>query len=161
MKWDVRKPCSDQRWQDKLQLSIWRFFEQSAFVNIHLQCYQPYIIWSRRSVLIFKLSVLIFKCPGLDSCSHFFKVDEQLDEHWAKIVWSENISTPIYVECDKMYRSKVCDQEFWYIMSGLDIQPEKSEYDSPVRKKVSCRWRNTTSHIPFFGVIDTNLWLSG
>ena len=35
---------------------------------------------------------------------------------------SENISTPIYVECDKMYRSKVCVQEFSYFVSGLDIQ---------------------------------------
>ena len=63
---------------------------------------------------------------------------------------SENISTPIYVECDKMYQSKVCVQEFSYFVSGLDIQLEKSEYDSPVRKKISCRWRNTTSHIPVF-----------
>ena len=30
---------------------------------------------------------------------------------------SENISTPTYVECDKRYRSKVCAQEFWYIVS--------------------------------------------
>ena len=48
---------------------------------------------------------------------------------------SENISTPIYVECDKMYRSKVCVREFSYFVSGLDIQLEKSEYNSPVRKK--------------------------
>ena len=78
------------------------------------------------------------------------------------IVQSENISTPIYVECDKMYQSKVCVQEFWYFVSGLDIQLEKSEYDSPVRQKISCRWRNMTSHIPFFfQAIDMNLWLSG
>ena len=72
-----------------------------------------------------------------------------VDEHWAKLVWSENISTPIYVECN-MYLSKVCVQEFSNFVSGLDIQLEKSEYDSPVRKKISCRWRNMTSHIPFF-----------
>ena len=47
-----------------------------------------------------------------------------------KIVRSENISTPIYVECDKMYRSKVCVQEFSYFVSGLDIQLEISKYDS-------------------------------
>ena len=46
--------------------------------------------------------------------------------------------------------AKVCIQEFSYFVSGLDIQLEKSEYDSPVRKKISCRWRNTTSHIPVF-----------
>ena len=28
--------------------------------------------------------------------SHFFEVDELLDERWAKIVQSENILTPIY-----------------------------------------------------------------
>ena len=65
---------------------------------------------------------------------------------------SENISTqaPIYVECDKMYLSKVCVQEFSYFVSGLDIQLEKSEYDSPVRKKIGCRWQDTTSHTVFF-----------
>ena len=40
---------------------------------------------------------------------------------------SENISTPIYIECDKMYRSKVCVQEFTYFVSGLDVQLEKTE----------------------------------
>ena len=90
--------------------------------------------------------------------SLFLEVDELLDE----IVLSENILTPIYVECDKMYRSKVCVQEFSYFASGLDIQLKKSEYDNPVRKKIGCRWRNTTSHIPlFFPVIDTKQWLSG
>ena len=64
--------------------------------------------------------------------SLFLDVDELLDE----IVLSENILTPIYVECDKMYRSKVCVQEFSYFVSGLDIQLEKSEYDSPVCKKL-------------------------
>ena len=56
----------------------------------------------------------------------------RLDEHWAKIVQSENISTPIYVECDW---SKVCVQEFSYLVSGLDIQLEKSKDYSPVCKK--------------------------
>ena len=44
IKYYVWKPCSDQRWQDKLWFSIWRFFEQSAFVNIHLLCYWPTIL---------------------------------------------------------------------------------------------------------------------
>ena len=43
MKCDVWKPCSDQRWQDELRFSIWRFFELSDFVNIHLLCYWPTI----------------------------------------------------------------------------------------------------------------------
>ena len=62
---------------------------------------------------------------------------------------SENILTPIYVKCDKMYQSKVCIQEFSYFVSGLDIQAEKSKYNSPVRQKISGRWRNMMSHIPF------------
>ena len=76
--------------------------------------------------------------------SHFFEVNELLDKadmHWAKIVQSENISTPVYVECDKIikiYRSKVCVQEFSYFMAGLDIQVKKSEHWSPVRQKIGC-----------------------
>ena len=58
------------------------------------------------------------------------------------MVQSENISTPIYVECYKMYQSKVCVQEFWYFVSGLDIQLEQSNYNSPARKKIGCRLRN-------------------
>ena len=46
-------------------------------------------------------------------------------------------------------------------MSGLDIQLEKSAYDSPVRKKIGCRWQNTTSHNRVFQKIDTSQWLSG
>ena len=48
---------------------------------------------------------------------------------------SENISTPIYVECNKMYRSKVYVQEILYFVSSLDIQLEQSKNDNPVRKK--------------------------
>ena len=48
---------------------------------------------------------------------------------------SANISTPIYVECDKMYQSKLCVQEFRHIMPGLNIQPEQSENNNPARNK--------------------------
>ena len=42
MKCDVWKPCiNDQPWPDELRFSIWRFFEQFAFVNNHLLCYWP------------------------------------------------------------------------------------------------------------------------
>ena len=44
---------------------------------------------------------------------------------------SEDISTPIYVECNKMYQSKGCVQEFSYIVSCVDIQLEQSQYNSP------------------------------
>ena len=40
---DLWKQCSDQRWQNQPQISIWRFFEQYAFVNNHLLCYWPTI----------------------------------------------------------------------------------------------------------------------
>ena len=116
------------------------FFGQSAFVNNHLLCYWPTI-----HNLISKI------CPEFQVISsHFFEVDELLDEHWVKIVQSEKISTPIYVECDKMYRSKVCVQEFSYFVSGLDIQLEQSKNNSPVHKRISCRCWNTTSHIQLF-----------
>ena len=48
---------------------------------------------------------------------------------------SENISTPIYVECDKMYRSKVCVQEFSYFLPGLDIQLERSRVPQSCTQK--------------------------
>ena len=73
---------------------------------------------------------------------------------------SENISTLIYVECDKMYRSKICVQEFSYFVSGLGIQLEQSENKSPVRKKIGCRRRNTTSNMQCLLIAETNLWLS-
>ena len=34
-------------------------------------------------------------------------------------------------------------------MSGLDVQLEKSKYNSPVCKKIGWRWRNSKSHIQF------------
>ena len=64
---------------------------------------------------------------------------------------SENISTPIYVECNNMYRSKVCVQKFWYIVSGLDIQLENSEDDNPARKKSGSSLRKQRFIYPFFG----------
>ena len=137
MKCNVWKPCSDQRWQDDLRFSIWRFFEQSSFVNNHLLCYWPTI-----HNFISKI------CPKFQVISsHIFEINKLLNEHWAKIVQSENI--PIYVECDKMSQSEACVKEFSYFMSGLDIQLKNSKYYSPVCKKIGCRWRNTTSHIPF------------
>ena len=72
---------------------------------------------------------------------------------------SENISTPIYVECINQRFVFKNSQEFSYFVSGLHIQVEKS--NSPVLQKIGCRWRNTTSHIPFFQAIDKNKWLSG
>ena len=74
----------------------------------HLLCYWPTIHDSISKI-----------CPKFQVISsHFFKVDELLnelfDEHWAKIVQSEIFSTPIYVECNKMCQSQVCIQEFWY-----------------------------------------------
>ena len=111
--------------EDELRFSIWRFPEQFVFVNNYLLCYWPTIFNSISKI-----------CPEFQFIgSRFFEVDELLDEQWAKIVRSENISTPIYVDCDKMCRSKVCVQKFWYCVPGLDIQPELSEIDNPARRK--------------------------
>ena len=55
--------------------------------------------------------------------------------HSVLSVLSENISNPIYVKCDKMYQPKVCVQEFWYFVPGLDIQHEQPENDNPACNK--------------------------
>ena len=39
----------------------------------------------------------------------------------------ENITTPIYVQCNNKNREKVWAQEFLHIVSGLDIQLEQPE----------------------------------
>ena len=125
----------------------------NAFVNNHLLCF-----WLTIHNSISKI------CPKFQVLSsHFFEVDELLDEHWAKIVRSEYISTPIYVECDEMYQSKVCVQELGYIVSGLDIQSEQSENDNhdPAHKKadLGCEIRRFI-HC-FFHQINSNWLLSG
>ena len=75
-KFYVWKPCCDQRWQDRLRFSIWRFFELSDLVNYHLLYYLPTI-----HISISKI------CPKFQVISsHFFEVDELLDEQWAIIV---------------------------------------------------------------------------
>ena len=76
-------------------------------------------------------------------------------------VVSENISTPIYVECCKMYLSKVCVQEFWYFVSGLDIQLEQSEYYSTVPIKNWLQVAKYDQSHTVFSAIDTSQWLSG
>ena len=127
--------------------SFYFLFEDflSAVVNNHLLCYWP-IIQNSISKICPKFQVL---------SSHFFKVDELLNEQWAKIVLSENISSPVYVECNKMHWSKVCAQEFWYFVSGLDVQLEQSKNYNPVYR--DCRLQNTKSHILFFSVTCYNL----
>ena len=127
MKCDVWQPCSDQRWLASIfNLKI---FWVNAFTNNHLLCYWP---------TIYNLISKIW--PKFQSLSsHFFKVDELLHKHWAKIVQSENVqvSTPIYIECNKMYWPNVCIQGFWYIMSGLqvDIKPGQSKNNNSACKK--------------------------
>ena len=39
----------------------------------------------------------------------------------------ENISNHIYAQHYNMYLPKTCCQEFWYILSGLDIRLEQAE----------------------------------
>ena len=126
---DVWKPCSNQRSQDELKI----FWAICLCKHNHLLCYWPTIYNSIPKI-----------CPKFQVLSSF-ELDELLDEHWAKIVQSKNISAPIYVECENMYRSKVCFQEFSNFESALIFN---------VRQKICCRWRNTMIDIPFFRAID-------
>ena len=107
MKYYVWKPCRDQCWHNLLWFSIWRYFEQLVFVNNHLLCYWPTI---RNS--IWKI------CPELQVLSsHFFEVDELLDEEWAEIVQSENISTPMIHSMSNAI--KCINQRFVFKNSGI------------------------------------------
>ena len=55
---------------------------------------------------------------------------------------------------------KVCCQEFWYILSGLDIQLEQLsaikdlENYNPVCKRIGSGLQNVMSHIILFLLID-------
>ena len=71
--------------------------------------------------------------------SYLSELDDRdlLDKHWAKDVRREHISTPIYVQHDKMYQLKVRSEawEHLCILSDLDILLEQSENANPARKK--------------------------
>ena len=143
----VWKPCSDQRWQDKLWFSIWRFFEQSALINIHLLCYWQTIYnlpwcWSRRSVLNFKLSVFTI-LRSMSCWAAALQCSMSIEQKLCKVKVFQLQSTSNAIRC--------INQRFAFknFVSGLEIQLEKSEYNSPVCKKIGCRWRNTTSHVSF------------
>ena len=74
---------------------------------------------------------------------------------------SEDISTPINVEYDKMYRSKVFVQEFSYFVSVLDIQLEQFETTVMYAKKSVAGGEIRRVIYCFFRVIDANQWLNG
>ena len=136
MKCDVWKPCSDRT---SFDFQFEDFFEQLAVVNNHLLCYWPTIY-----NLISKI------CPKFQvHCSHFFEVDELLDEHWAKLVRSGNMATPIYVECDKIYQSKV-----WLKNSGISCLALifNLSYPRSTMLHPKNRLGNMKSHIPCFFV---------
>ena len=50
-----------------------------------------------------------------------------------------------------MYIKKNCGQEFWYILSGLDIQIEQSDNDDPALKKWVKIAKYDESYTVFFG----------
>ena len=60
-----------------------------------------------------------------------------------------------------MYLSKACVQEAWYIVSGLDIQPEQSKNNNPAYKKWFQVVRYADASIAFFMKINMNSLLSG
>ena len=115
MKSYVWKPFRDLHLLDKHQFLIQRFFEQSATQTNNLLCYWP--TCPKFQVFIFRLS----------------EVDELTYEHWAKKLLWENISTPIFPQFYDMYWIKVCCQEFWSILPGLNIRFEQSKYENPAQ----------------------------
>ena len=132
---------SIERTRTSFNIQFEDFFKQFAFVNNHLLCYWPTI-----HNLISKI------CPKFQVLrSHFFEVDELPYEQWAKNVLSENISTPIYVECDEMLikslPSRILVNFAWPWYSTWAIKEQQS-----CKQKSSCRLWNTTSNIPFFSV---------
>ena len=126
-------PALTQLDRTTLQTSILDLKIFLAICLCKLLCYWP-TIHNSISTICPKFQVISF---------HFFKVNELLGEHWAKIqddcakwkYFNSNLCWFI-VECDKMYWSYVCIQEFWYFVSGLDTQLEQLEKDSLVRKNI-------------------------
>ena len=76
-------------------------FNQSAFANNHLLCY-----WLTIHNSISKISPK-FQVISFD----FVEVKERLDEHWAKIVQSENISLPIYHYVESLWNMTRCNYQ--------------------------------------------------
>ena len=79
-------------------------FEQFTFVNNHLLCYWPTMHDSISKI-----------CPKFQILSsHFFKVNELLDEHWAKL-WEMN-----FVQLQSMSNVTRCfDQRFVFKNSSI------------------------------------------
>ena len=126
------------------RFSIWIFLEQCASVNNHLLCYWPTIhnsilkIWPKFQVLSF----------------HFFEVDELLNEPWK---WNYFDS-----QYDKVYRSKVCVQEFSDISClALIFNLSNPRLTILSAKKAVTGCETLWVIYCFFVCIDTNPWLSG
>ena len=145
------KVCSQigRKWDAMIQsndflFSNWRLFEQFAFVINHLLCYWPAIHNSISKI-----------CPDFQvPSSHFSENNVLLDEHWADAKWK-------YYKPLRQHVSKLRGREFWYIVSGLDIQLEQFENHDPARKKSiqGCGVRQVMYR--FLRLIDTNSSLSG
>ena len=85
---------------------------------------QTSVTWFQRSALNLKFSVFTF----LRSMSCLMCIEQTLCKE-------KKLSNPIYVLFDNMYHQKVWGQEFWYTLSGLYIQLEKSKNEDPASKK--------------------------
>ena len=147
MKCNVWRPCSDQHWQDELWFSIWRFFEQSAFVNNHPLCY-----WPTSHNLISKI------CPKFQLISsHLFKVDELRDELCeVKIFQLQSMSNAI----------KFIDQRFECHNSRISCLALIFNLKNPrttvlYAKKTVAGGEIRRVIYRFFRASDSNLWLSG
>ena len=83
---------------------------------------------------------------------YFFEVDDLLDEKCSKHVRRENISAPIYAECDHMCRWKVWNHLFWPVVY---IAWSWNSTGVPARKQKTSRFkiaRYDDSYFVLFGI---------
>ena len=100
----------------KLGNNLWHELQLITTKN----CSQNLFKWKAKSVSHVETCIY--------STSHFFSlIDDQRvsNERWAKNVWREDISTPIYMKCNNMRRLKICIHEFWCILYDLDVPLEQ------------------------------------
>ena len=75
---------------------------------------------------LFRYYLISKICLKLQVVSALFsEVDDMLDEHQTKNMRTENISTPIYVQCENMCRITAnhnLRSKGWCIFSDLDIR---------------------------------------
>ena len=92
---------------------------KSAFINNYALCYwpvtyRPWGVWAAQWALSKK-------------CANFKYFILIFNSNLCPIQWHVWI--------------KVCSQEFWYVVSGLDVQPEQSRNNNPACKQLVQSWK--------------------